>query len=307
MGSILRKKLTSQPAVADDTKGLAPLWDGFGRLVTRRLEEEELGAVLIKSVSTRRMTLDVYRAEHDSAQAIFRMGSKAVPVACIGHVSHALASMVTGKKLGDDEADAASYEPSTLDILLLQPLMSELFHGFSRACSGLDRASPFAGATYQGGMTRLSALEVDDERMEMLVLTFTLSIGMEKEADLTFLLPYQPVEKLSNLLANAPAQSVNDPEDPWPPHMYDAVLSGRVTLMALLDSIPMTVAECSRLQVDHVIPLPGVSLNELTIAARGEHGHLGVATGALGVMKQFKAVKLMTDPPEDFIAGFAKR
>lgn len=304
MGSILRQKLTARPAVTDDTKGLAPLWDGLGRLVCRRLEDEELGAVLVRETSALRVTLEEYRARFDSAEAVFVMGSKATPVACVGHVSRALAALVVGHKIGDSDIDIDTYRPDTLDIMLLQPVMADLFTGFAKSCDGLEKASPFAGADYRTGMNRLSAVEIEDERLSMLALTYTLSIGAEKEGSITFLMPYQPVEKLSMLLANAPARASNDPEDPWTPHMHDAALSARITLMAVLESCPMTVAECARLEIGQVIPLPGVSLNELTISARGADGHLSVATGALGVMKQFKAVKLMSDPPEDFIAGF---
>ncbi|NHK26320.1 hypothetical protein FF098_000190 [Parvularcula flava] len=308
MGSILRQKLTAQPAVTDETKGLQPLWDGFARLVTRRLEEEEIGAVMVKSISSRRVTFEEYRTGNDGAQAVFLMASKNVPAACIGHVSRELSAIILGHKTGDDSLsgeDAQSHEPGMLDVLLLQPIMTALFDGFKQSCDGLEKASPFSGAAYRNGMTRLSAIAIEDEKAPLLALTFDLTIGLDKSAPMTFLMPYQPIEKLSILLANAPSKSVDDPEDPWPPHMLSAAMSARVQLRAVLERCPMTIAECARLEVGQVIPLPGVSLNELCLAAWADQGHLPVATAALGVMKQFKAVKLMSDPCEEFIADFA--
>ena len=305
MSSILRQKLAAQPAVADDTKGLMPLWDGLGRLVSRRLDAEEIGAAMVTGVSAIRTTFEEYRGANDGAQAVFVMGGDDTPIACLGHFDRRLAGLICGHKLGDPAMGRDdAYEPGMLDIMLLQPVIAELFDGFAAACAGLDKASPFADASYREGTTRLAGAGIEDERLSMLALTFNVTVG-EGDGALTFLLPYQPVERLATMLASTPSRSVDDPEDPWPPHMLASALTARVTLMAVLDHNPMSVAECARLEVGQVLPLPGVSLNELTVAARTDHGTIPVATGALGVMKQFKAVKLMSDPPEEFIAGLA--
>lgn len=73
------------------------------------------------------------------------------------------------------------------------------------------------------------------------------------------------------------------------------------SLRAVLESCEMTVADCTRLQIGQVIPLPGVSLQELRVEAQLKDTRVCIARAALGIHKTRRAVQLVEDVSAEFI------
>ncbi len=73
------------------------------------------------------------------------------------------------------------------------------------------------------------------------------------------------------------------------------------SLRAVLESCEMTVADCTRLTIGQVIPLPGVSLQSLNIEAELTDNRVCIAKGALGIHKTRRAVQLVEDVAPSFI------
>ena len=83
------------------------------------------------------------------------------------------------------------------------------------------------------------------------------------------------------------------------------VQNSSVRLDVILDRVPMSIAECARLEPGSVITLPGTHRSKLTISAKTLDGPVDIAVGELGVWKHQRAVRLKTDLDPAFIQEVA--
>lgn len=81
------------------------------------------------------------------------------------------------------------------------------------------------------------------------------------------------------------------------------VEKSHTSLRAVVENTQMTVAECTRLQIGQIIPLPGVSLQKVSVEAELTEGRIQIATGALGIHKTRRALKITDGIDPDFIFG----
>lgn len=79
------------------------------------------------------------------------------------------------------------------------------------------------------------------------------------------------------------------------------VQNSSVQLNVIIDRVPMSVAECVRLEPGSVITLPGTDRSKLTIAAKTVDGPVDIAIGELGVWKHQRAVRLKTEIEPTFL------
>lgn len=79
------------------------------------------------------------------------------------------------------------------------------------------------------------------------------------------------------------------------------VQNSSVQLDVIIDRIPMSVADCARLQPGSVISLPGTDRSKLTISAQTVDGPVDIAMGELGVWKHQRAVRLKTEIEPSFL------
>ncbi|MCR9270638.1 MAG: FliM/FliN family flagellar motor C-terminal domain-containing protein [Hyphomonadaceae bacterium] len=79
------------------------------------------------------------------------------------------------------------------------------------------------------------------------------------------------------------------------------VQNSNVRLEIILDRVPMSIAECARLEPGTVISLPGTSQTKLTVSAQTVDGPVDIAIGELGVWKHQRAVKLKTQIDPSFV------
>lgn len=79
------------------------------------------------------------------------------------------------------------------------------------------------------------------------------------------------------------------------------VQNSSVQLDVVLDRVPMTVADCLRLEAGTVIALPGTHRSKLTITANTVDGPVDIAQGELGAWKHRRAVRLKTPVDPAFL------
>ena len=80
------------------------------------------------------------------------------------------------------------------------------------------------------------------------------------------------------------------------------VQNSSVQLDIILDRVPMSVADCARLEPGAVISLPGTHRSKLTISAKTVDGPVDIAVGELGVWKHQRAVRLKTEIEPSFLS-----
>lgn len=79
-----------------------------------------------------------------------------------------------------------------------------------------------------------------------------------------------------------------------------------VVLDAVLDSMFMTIGECSEIQVGQIISLPGAKMDKLDLSAGTMNGSLPISQGELGAWKGQRALKLKAPVPEHIIREIAE-
>ncbi|MEL6728474.1 MAG: FliM/FliN family flagellar motor C-terminal domain-containing protein [Pseudomonadota bacterium] len=79
------------------------------------------------------------------------------------------------------------------------------------------------------------------------------------------------------------------------------VQNSKLKLNVIIDRVPMSIADCARLEPGTVISLPGTDRAKLTISARTVDGPVDIATGELGVWKHQRAVRLKTEIEPSFL------
>lgn len=114
--------------------------------------------------------------------------------------------------------------------------------------------------------------------------------------------------KLDKTIALAMASSddgiaaAQNEEDNKPPSLSEPLVqNSSVNLEIILDRLPMSVAECARLETGSVITLPGTHRSKLIVSANTVDGPVDIAMGELGVWKHQRAVRLKSNIDPAFI------
>lgn len=87
--------------------------------------------------------------------------------------------------------------------------------------------------------------------------------------------------------------------------LRDKVRASTIVLDAVLERLPLTIGECSRLEVGQVLSLPGVDPANLSLCAETMNGSVAIGQGEMGVWKRQRALKLNTPVLESFARELA--
>jgi len=104
-------------------------------------------------------------------------------------------------------------------------------------------------------------------------------------------------------------------DDPWSLHMQEKLKEAPANIRIVVESFRMSVADCTRLSIGQVIPLPGVSLQSMGVEVEMENDipahspqldkplpkRVEVARATLGIYKTNRAVKLIEDLDPSFV------
>ena len=129
--------------------------------------------------------------------------------------------------------------------------------------------------------------------------------GDEDTPEIQLVLKMEDVKKIVRTLqesTEAPASQDLSGRDV----LRKRVRSTTVVLDAVLDSMSMTIGECSRLEVGQVIALPGAKMDKLVLSADTVSGSLPISQGELGAWKGFRALKLRLPVAENVIREIAE-
>lgn len=152
------------------------------------------------------------------------------------------------------------------------------------------------GAADTGAFKVMQALDPDD-RYLLSILTFgegeqEVSVRVLIQADV--IAGYAKVQA-NNLSVSKAAQFANTPGA-----LRASIRTSQITIDAILDTFDLSIAECAKLTVGQVLPLENAELNQLIISTETFEGRSNVTTGALGVWKTQRAVKVTSPVPASF-------
>ncbi|MEM6539294.1 MAG: FliM/FliN family flagellar motor C-terminal domain-containing protein [Pseudomonadota bacterium] len=102
-------------------------------------------------------------------------------------------------------------------------------------------------------------------------------------------------------IANTPGEEAGKAPNLSEPRVQNST----VELKIVIDRVPMSIADCARLQAGDVLSLPGTDRSKLKVAAKTIDGAVDIAAGELGVWKHQRAVRLKSEIDPDFIREVA--
>ena len=138
------------------------------------------------------------------------------------------------------------------------------------------------------------------KKIKMLGSTFDIELGDETYSMVIFI-DYEALLQLSHTMAQSEAQDSAQEDPDTRRRLQTIVQATPVPLNVILEQLPMTIGECSRITIGSEFVLPGVSLSSLKLFAQTSEGDVEIAAGALGVWKQFRALKLNRPVNKDFV------
>jgi len=90
------------------------------------------------------------------------------------------------------------------------------------------------------------------------------------------------------------------------PSLLRSVRRSMIDLEVVIDRMDMTVAECNRLEIGQEIILPSADRGQLNLVAKTIKGDEKIARGELGVLKNFRALKLSTPVSDGFLRNMVE-
>lgn len=146
------------------------------------------------------------------------------------------------------------------------------------------------------GLKVLQALDPED-RYLLSILTFGEG---EQEVSVRVLIQADVIASYAKAQANDLSMSKAAQFANTPGALRDSIRTSQITIEAILDTFDLSIAECANLTVGQVLPLENAELNQLTISTEMLEGRSSVTTGALGVWKAQRAVKVTAPVPASF-------
>lgn len=130
--------------------------------------------------------------------------------------------------------------------------------------------------------------------------------GEEDPPEIQLYFEYDSVRKFTAELQRKKTERVAVAEGPGRERLRKSMRSSTIGLNAVLEKMPMTIAECSRLEVGQVVQLPGVEPGVLSLCAETMHGPVAISQGELGAWKGKRALKLKAPLLESFVQEIAE-
>lgn len=316
--SVLRKKMTAQPVASDlNETDIATVWKEVTGGCLNLLEELTDGLHWAEdSFSTQRVERSGFGDTLPKTGLYAGFGPTEKEISCLCLASASLAGIL-GKCGIDGEISNFSgiedYAVSDLDLFMMDPFVSFVKDSLGGMMMPSDtKADPGDSEVNEAGLGKFQKEEID---LSSFILSekhkswFKISLGFKaklEEGDDTQSVSFQIVLPLSHLkatLANSEIVQEAEPDFLLPEnakylgrHIDKSVTSVR----AVLDSLQMSVADCTRLEIGQVLPLPGVSLENISLEVEMRDQRLAVANGLLGIHKTRRAVKLSEEVSQEF-------
>ena len=291
MSAVLRKKLESSGGVPPRVLQNKPFWTALERAISDWLNGvlQEEGELRLQSreVSPGAALADdlfgayVYGFRHETRDFVVAVS-----------IDNLVAARFAAQKMQQDASRLAEAPQLFLQLLLEPPakqLSEDLMATFDML--GEDDEAPQSAA--------FESLEVEGNCLVVYYLCDlegqAFRIGVALKLDAVLALTDSAGDDSRGGGAVTGAKGLAQPR----------VQNSSVHLDVVLDRLPMTVAECLRLEAGSVIELPGTHRSKLTITADTIEGPVDIAEGELGVWKHQRAVRLKSSIDPVFLQEVA--
>lgn len=289
MSAVLRKKLESSGGVPPRVLQNKSFWTALERTISTWLDGM-LDAEGELRLQSREVSSGDALADDLFGAYVYGFHNPEQEFVVAVSIDNLIAARFAARKMQQDAASLAEAPQLFLQLLLEGPakdLSETVATTFDMV--GEDGALPepiaFDGMDVEGNCLLVYYLcDLDGQAVR---------IGIALKLDAVLALA-QSAGKDSNSENDSDAPNVNRLSQP-------RVQNSSVQLSVVLDRLPMTVADCLRLEAGTVITLPGTDRSNLTVTAKTVAGPVDIAEGELGVWKHQRAVRLKSQIDPSFI------
>lgn len=295
MSSVLRKKIEAGAGLPPTILRNLAFWEGLHGAVSDWAGEAMDGGVA-PAPEVRRVTTGEEAREFLAQRTAFFFNSAISPGLCAVAADAAGAARSAARRLGQDFETARQSTPLFLKLMFEAPAVA-LWRRLAEDLDGHDPAiqSPPMVEAHQaaGGFEAASRY--------LLVAYGVMPDATRSQVWAVFNLDY-----VLRLTLQAEQRAADSKRRNASPALHASVMTSSIRLDAVLDRITMTIAECSRLNIGDVIPLPDTDPRFVSLSADTVNGSINIGQCEMGVWKRQRALKLKRPILEPFTQEVAK-
>lgn len=312
MGVLQKKLAKGKKSVPIDKSLSRDAWNAFQEFLLTKLVEKipmdraAMGKLTLKSLSAADL-LSPDHCERSVLQCAYGLDVKAADliISCDAFTAKALHAASFAYSDGfEDTLDAVSksdFKATPLELHIFEDLCQTIRDGIA------DNIKSAANYSELQSTFILSDLYLNPKIEHWVHLPFPYSFDLEHEGKTSSHTGYIYIDLPKGLhdafLDDYILQTGQGDETACPPLSSRPNLTQTPTpLRALLEELDMSVAQCTRLEIGEVIPLPGISVNNIRVQAEMHNGNrLDIAKARLGIFKSNKALKIQRDVNTQFL------
>ena len=215
-----------------------------------------------------------------------------------------LANHFVDLTLGGDPSAAAgtgARRLTAIDMAVCRLHLDAILAAFTEAlAAGLGRP-PGKSLRVREQRQSIAGLRLAPDHIDVLVFTTSLALGDGgRKGRFLLILPLSALDVIRAAGDSMPeAAPAERPDDLWRALMRRAAASARVPVDAVIHRRKMSLESLRNLAVGQVIPLPPDAPERLELTLRQPEGRTAtLATARLGAYRDFKVVKLTSEPDE---------
>ncbi len=298
MSSVLRKKIEAGAGIPPTILQFHEFWEPLQAMVNAWLFDT-YGPDAKAVCDVRRVVPGNIALSQLDAHLAFYFGARLSPGLCAVAVDEAAACANAALRL----------QQSTDDLSGVSPLFQKLLFETSAvalwklAAAGLNEHSvsgaqpPLCDSSQSAGGF--------DAVQRYLMAGFSCTLGNQRaRVWIVFLLEY--VQRQSVEAQQSVSRQPRTGSDKARDTLRESVKSTMITLEGVLDRVPMTIGQCSRLEIGQLIALPDVDTARVSLQAETVNGRVDIGQCEMGVWKRQRALKLKTPILEPFTRELAK-
>lgn len=288
MSAVLRKKLESSGGLPPTVLQNQAFWMSLETAAANWLNDT-LGGENELRLQSREVCRGAALADDLFGAYLYGFQGNASDFIVAVSIDNLVAARVAGNKLEQDPATLAEAPQLFLQLLLERPATD--LAGAVATAFGLDsddgdgpETAPFESLEVEGNCLLIYYLcDIEGQ---------AIRIGVALKLEKVIAYASATADGVANADGGKRANtSLSEP----------LIQNSSVQLDIILDRVPMSVAECARLEPGAVISLPGTHRSKLTISAKTVDGPVDIAVGELGVWKHQRAVRLKTEIEPSFL------
>ncbi|MEM1146749.1 MAG: FliM/FliN family flagellar motor C-terminal domain-containing protein [Pseudomonadota bacterium] len=293
MSAVLRKKLESSGGLPPKVLQNRTFWMNLESVIAGWLNETLGGDNQIR-LQSREVCRGAALADDLFGAYLYGFQHETQDFIVAVSVDNVIAARFAADKMQQDPAALAEAPQLFLQLLLEAPAAK-----LSRSV-----ATAFDMVGEEGELPEAAAFESLEVEGNCLVIYYlcdldgqAVRIGVALKLDKVIAIAIGGEDGIANTPGDEPGKA--------PKLSEPRVQNSTVELQIVIDRVPMSIADCARLQAGDVLSLPGTNRSKLKVAAKTIDGAVDIAAGELGVWKHQRAVKLKSEIDPDFIREVA--